>query len=527
MRVLLVSPAYRQTYWSFDRVLRMLKKDVLLPPLGLITVAALLPESWRFRLVDAMIAPVSQEDWDECDVVMITGMVTQHSGILNTVRQARKMEKRVVVGGPLAFHIPEEMLEAGADIVVKGELENAVPGLLQALEDEASGIVIEAEERPDLTEAPPPRYDLLQLEHYVDVALQFSRGCPFHCEFCDITLMFGRKVRTKTPEQILHELQVLYDLGWRRAVFFVDDNFIGNPFRARELLEVLIPWMEERGYPFDFYTQASVDLAKNDELLDMMVRAGFNRVFLGIETTDLESLKLTKKFQNAATDLDRACRTINRAGLQIIAGCIIGFDNEQAGADERLIAFAERNNIAEMFITLLHAAPGTDLWKRLGKEGRLLQREFDDDFGNQLGTMNFVTTRSSNEIISEFVALYDHLYDPPQFLERTYNHFRNMAPLPFKKASRPPRWNEIRAVLIMFYRQGVLSGSRLLFWKYLFSALRRFPDRVPNYLAACVTAEHYYEYREKIIGELGARTSQESESAPMHEATAVAAGTRH
>lgn len=515
MKVLLANPACPQTFWSFDRVLRMLGKKILLPPLGLLTVAALLPEEWPLRLVDLMARDVTEDDWDHCDVLFVSGMITQSSGMIEIVKEGRRRAKKVVVGGPLAFHTQEPFFDAGADIVVVGEAELAVPVLLDAIERNVSGIVIQTAGRAVLPESPSPRYDLLEMSDYVDMSVQFSRGCPFMCEFCDITLMFGREVRTKSSEQILHELQTLYDLGWRRAVFFVDDNFVGNPSRAKRLLEDLIPWMEERGHPFDFYTQASVNLSADEQLLDLMVRAGFYRVFLGIETTDRESLKQAKKHQNAAMDLDRVCEKISRAGLQIIAGCILGFDNEQAGADQRLIDFSVRNQIPEMFVTLLQAGPGTDLWKRLRAEGRLLPFNMKDSFGSQTGSINFVPTRPIDEIVGEFLRTYDVLYEPGSYLQRTYNHFSRMNPLPYKKGFSPPYLSEIRAVLIALFRQGVVYSSRWKFWKFLAAAVLKFPSRLPHFFASLVTAEHYFEYRQTIKD----RLHEEPDSDPLRTHT--------
>lgn len=502
MKVLLVNPRYPQTFWSFDKALRMLNKNCVQPPLGLLTVAALLPRDWDLRLADVTVREISEEDWKHGDVVFVTGMINQYSGIIETVHRAKELNKRVVVGGPMVFHAPEDALKAGADIVVRGEAESAMPRVLEALGRNESGIVIHATERPDVRESPPPRYDLLDLDVYVDMAVQFSRGCPYRCEFCDITLMFGREVRTKSPEQILHELQILYDLGWRRVVFFVDDNFIGNPSRAKALLRKMVPWMEERGHPFDFSTQASVNLAADPELLDLMVRAGFWKVFLGIETPDRENLKEAKKFQNAAVDLDLVCEKINRAGLQIIAGCILGFDNERQGADQALIDFAERNSIPEMFVTLLQAGPGTDLWKRLEHENRLLFDGFNDNLGSQTGLINFLPTRPRAEIAEEFIHLYRVLYEPEFYLKRVFDYLARMESQPPKKRVSLPYPSEVRAFLITLVRQGLLYPSRVTFWKYFWKALFKFPDRFRFFLAACVVAEHYYEYRHTIRAEL-------------------------
>ncbi|HMK37522.1 MAG TPA: B12-binding domain-containing radical SAM protein [Desulfomonilaceae bacterium] len=505
MKVLLVNPRYPQTFWSFNKALRMLNKKCVQPPLGLLTVAALLPREWDLRLADVTVRNISEADWDHAELVLVTGMINQYSGIMETIREAKKRGKTVVVGGPTVFHVPQDALDAGADIVVRGEAESAVPRLLQALSRRESGILIEAEGRPDLSESPPPRYDLLDLNVYVDMAIQFSRGCPFQCEFCDITLMYGRAVRTKSPEQILQELQILYDLGWRRVVFFVDDNFIGNPSRSKALLRKLVPWMEERGNPFEFSTQASVNLAAEPELLDLMVRAGFWKVFLGIETPDKDNLKEAKKFQNTAVDLDEVCQKINRAGLQIIAGCILGFDHERAGADQRLIDFAAKNNIPEMFVTLLQAGPGTELWLRLEREGRLLFAGFSDNLGSQTGLINFLPTRPRREIATEFIRLYRQLYEPEFYLKRTFEHLSAMKGQLPKKPFALPYISELRAVFITLFRQGIVSPSRLTFWKFFCKALFTFPDRFRYFLSACIVAEHYYEYCGTIQKELEAQ----------------------
>lgn len=498
MRALLVNPAYPQTFWSFDRVLRLLGKKILDPPLGLLTMAAMLPPSWDLRLAELGVREISEEHWDWCDLVMITGLATQFSGLMDTIREARRRGKFVVVGGPLVFHFPEDALRSGADIVVRGEAESAIDRIVAAIARCESGLVIDAGVCHDLRESSVPRFDLLDLKQYAAMAVQFSRGCPFHCEFCDITLMFGREVRTKDPSQIVQELQKLYDLGWRREIFFVDDNFIGNPARTKRLLAELIPWMEAKHHPFDFHTQASINLAAHPDLMEMMTRAGFYKVFIGIETTDVASLRQTRKHQNAAVNLDDACSKINRAGLQIQAGCILGFDHEESGAGRRLIDFAVRNQIPEMFATLLTAGPGTDLWKRLDSEGRLLNTEMTDDTGSQTGLMNFVPTRPMKEIVEEFIELYDVLYDYGFYHERAFRHYESMGPYPVKKGFLPPYLSEIRAVAITMFRQGLLYPSRWNFWRYLLTGLMKFPKRLPHFITACVVAEHYHDYRETV-----------------------------
>ncbi len=495
MNVLLVYPHIPVTFFSLDRVLRMLNKKALSPPLGLLTVAALLPGHWKLKLVDLNVRPISEQEWSQTDIVMISGMFVQQSGIFACIGEAKKRNKKVVVGGPMSFHAPEKILAAGADLVVKGEAETTMAALLEHLQDGRSGMIISSECMADLEKSPAPRIDILDPRSYADLGIQFSRGCPFKCEFCDITLMLGRKVRTKAPDQIITELEALYRSGWRRSVFFVDDNFIGNPKKAKELLRVLIPWMEKRRYPFDFYTQASINLALDDELLDMMVKAGFNRVFLGIESTDRPSLIDAKKFQNAAQDIDAACRKISHAGLNIIAGFIMGFDKEQPRMDRRLIDFANRNSIPEMFVTPLQAGPGTDLWNRLECENRLFRWTMDDNLSSQTALPNFVTKRPVEDIMKEFIQIYEKLYDEEAFLDRTFRHFSQMAPPPFEKGLFLPTLGELRAVTTTFFRRGLLYDSRLKFWKYLWRACILFPKRVSQYFAVLVLAEHYLDFK--------------------------------
>ena len=501
MKTLLVNPGFPQTYFSYNNVLQMLGKKAILPPLGLLTVAALLPRDWDLKLINQTFQEISPQDWEDCDLVLVSGMAVQYQGILETIREGKRRGKTVVAGGPWVFHFPQEALDAGADLVVKGEGEETVALLLESLARQESGRVIIPSGFADLEDSPPPRFDLIDLNDYVDVAVQFSRGCPFNCEFCDITLMLGRRVRTKKPEQVLAELQIMYDLGWRGSIFFADDNFIGHPAKAKALLRALQGWLESRGRPFQFYTQASVNLAAEPEILELMVRNGFTSVFLGIETPDTDSLKQVGKVQNVAMDLDLVCRKINRAGLVIQAGCIIGFDQEKPGAGQRLVDFARRNQIPEMFVTLLQVAPGLAMWKRLEQEGRLLPINYEH-LSNQTGLLNFVPTRPLPQILAEFINLYEVLYEPGDYLERVFHFLQQMSPPAFPSPFRLPRLGELRALLIVLFRQGWLYASRRNFWRYCFTVLRRFPARLPIFFTLLIKGEHYFVFRRTIAQEL-------------------------
>jgi radical SAM superfamily enzyme YgiQ (UPF0313 family) len=333
------------------------------------------------------------------------------------------------------------------------------------------------------------------MDAYSDMSVQFSRGCPFQCEFCDIIVLYGRKPRTKTPKQLLAELQVLYDLGWRRSIFVVDDNFIGNKRNVKLLLRELAPWMAEHGYPFRLSTEASVDLAEDQQLLDLMIAANFSGVFLGIETPDTDSLTLTQKFQNTRHSLVESVQSINRAGLRVMAGFIIGFDDEKPGAGDRIIDFVEATAIPQAMCSMLQALPNTALWHRLQKEGRLLRDEANI---NQTTLINFIPTRPTEELAREYVRCFWELYEPHRYLGRVFRHFMDMKPSPNKKKFRIPQLKEIQALLIVCWRQGVKRNTRFQFWRQLFLIVWHNPKIFEFYLVNCAHLEHFLEYRQLV-----------------------------
>ncbi len=506
MNVLLVNPDSPRNVGPTDPSMRIAGKRAYQPPLGLITVAAILPQSWRFKLADLTYLTITEADWEWADLVIISGTIVQKAHILEIVRESKRRDKLVSVGGPGMFHLGDEALAAGADFVVKGEGEVTVPLLLDRMSAGERGVTIESAERADMTTSPTPRYDLLDLDAYVDVTMQFSRGCPFRCDFCDVTRIFGRALRTKTADQVLQELQTLYDLGWRRQVWFVDDNFVGNPSRANAFLKRLIQWMDERGRPFEFYTYASVNLGKLTDSLDLMVRAGFARVYLGIETTDKETLKSAGKLQNAAVDLDEVCRTINTAGLQIIALTMLGFDNEQPCRDRRVIDFAQRNAIPEVDVSLVHALPETRLWNRLKHEDRLVETD-DRNLGDwhEL-VMNFLPTRPISQILGEYVRIHETLYEPKEYLERSFQHFARMDPPPIKIKPKFPDLFELRVLALTIFKRGIAAESRWTFWKLFFRGLRTLTrERFAHFIRSCVTLEHYLELTARLKAQLERR----------------------
>ncbi|MFM7325305.1 MAG: B12-binding domain-containing radical SAM protein, partial [Nodosilinea sp.] len=459
-------------------------------------------QTWNFKLVDRNVRAVQPEEWQWADIVLVSAMIVHRVDFLEAIQTAKGYGKRVAVGGPYPTALPQEAMAAGADFLILDEGEITLPMFVAAVErGDSHGTFRSNGEKPDVTGTPIPRYDLLELDAYAEMSVQFSRGCPFQCEFCDIIVLYGRKPRTKAPQQLLAELQCLYDLGWRRSIFMVDDNFIGNKRNVKLLLQAMKPWMEERGYPFSFATEASVDLAQDPELMQMMVDCNFGTVFLGIETPDDDSLTLTRKFQNVRDPLSESVVAIARAGLRVMAGFIIGFDGEKTGAGQRIYQFVEQTAIPTAMVSMLQALPDTALWHRLEKEGRLLGQSADI---NQATLMNFVPTRAIEEITEEFIQTFWDLYDPLTVLNRTFRHFlmlgeaqrRNYQNRTTSAGAPDINWVTIRAFLIVVWRQGIKRKTRLRFWLNLAVMLWRYPAVAANYVSVCAQAEHFLDFRQ-------------------------------
>lgn len=500
MRTLLIYPVFPPTFWSFEKSLQLVNRKVLLPPLGLITVAAILPQEWEFKLCDRNIREATEAEWDWAQLVIFSAMIVQKQDLLAQIQEAKGRGKLVAVGGPYPTSVPLDMQQAGADFLVLDEGENTLPQLVEALERGETGGIFRSSEKPDVSLTPIPRYDLLELDAYDSMSIQFSRGCPFQCEFCDIIVLYGRKPRTKDPLQLLKELDYLYELGWRRGIFMVDDNFIGNKRNVKKFLYELKRWQVEHHFPFRFNTEASVDLAEDDELMNLMVDCNFYAVFLGIETPDEESLKLTKKFQNIRHPLLETIDKMIHIGLRPMAGFIIGFDGEKKGAATRIIDFVEQGAIPTVMFGMLQALPNTALWERLEKEGRLLVNNKQDI--NQSTLINFIPTRPLEEIASEYIEAFWKLYDEENFLERTYQCFLKLGAPRAKVPFKWPHWIDVRALLIVMWRQGVKRKTRSKFWLYFWNILRYNPSVWEHYLIVCAHNEHFLEYRKVVRQEI-------------------------
>ena len=498
MKALLLWPVLPNSFWSYQETLDLAKLRSTNPPLGLITVAAMLPSHWEIRFVDRNVRCETEADWSWCDLVIISAMIVQKDDFRSLIQKALSLDKKVAVGGPFPTSVPQFSLDCGAHYLILDEGEQTIPQFLAALERGDDRGIYRASEKPDVTQTPIPRFDLLELDAYFAITVQFSRGCPFQCEFCDIINLYGRKPRTKIPEQILGELEVLYQMGWHRYVFIVDDNFIGNKRNAKVFLNALIPWMEVRNYPFMLVTEASLNLAEDEELIDLLVKAGFVKIFMGIETPDIESLVGIHKLQNTRRSLIDSCHKITERGLQIMAGFILGFDNERPGAGGRIRAFIEDTGIPQGMFGLLQALHNTALWKRLKAEGRLR-----DGLAtvHQGAIMNFTPTRPLEEIVREYIEAFWHIYEPLPYLKRAFSHFMRMRNWRGKH-HRPMTWHEWRLLRSICWRQGVLRSTRFRFWWQLAAIALSKPQLLYEYLMVLGVGEHFFKYRHEVKAQL-------------------------
>jgi radical SAM superfamily enzyme YgiQ (UPF0313 family) len=520
MRVLCVWPAFPVTYWGCEYTLRLLGKKAALPPLGLLTVAALLPRDWEVRLCDVNVRPLEAAELAWADVVFLSGMLIQRPSLEALATRARAQGKPVVIGGPYAATSPDEVAPF-ADCVVVGEAEELMPELVAALE--GGGALprrMQAPVRPDVTRSPTPRFDLIDTSAYQSIGLQFSRGCPFNCEFCDIIEIFGRTPRMKTAPQLLAELDAIYATGFRGAVFFVDDNFIGNKVQTRRLLPCVAAWMRTHGDPFFLYTEASLNLATDDALVDAMVAAGFGWVFIGIETPSPAALRETQKLQNTVVDAAAGVRKLTARGLEVMAGFIVGFDADDADAIERQREWIRSAPIPLAMVGLLQALPGTQLERRLEREGRL--REMSG--GELFGRTNFVTRLDEAALLGGYARLLADIYAPVAYFARA-SLTLELCPVEPSRFRLPLR--QVLAWLVRsIWQQGVRSRYRAAYWRYLARVVRRCPRRLARGVGLALLGEHMIRYTAEDVLPRLARAVDEvhREGARAHVAAVTAAG---
>jgi radical SAM superfamily enzyme YgiQ (UPF0313 family) len=483
MNALLLYPEFPDTFWSFKHALRFVRKKASLPPLGLLTIAALLPDDWDMRLVDANVRELEDEDLEWADCVLVSAMTVQRNSAHALIARCKATGLTVVAGGPL-FSVEHEQFDA-VDHFVLNEAECTLPLFLADLARGEARRVYASDEFADLASTPAPRWELIDMDQYVSMNIQYSRGCPFNCDFCNVTTLFGHRPRVKSVDQIINELDIIYEHGWRGQVFFVDDNLIGNKRGLKnELLPALIEWQKTHE-EIAFNTQASINLADDQTLMDSMVEAGFNAVFVGIETPDETSLVECSKSQNLKRDLLADVRAIHRAGMQVQGGFIVGFDNDAPSIFRRQIEFIQQSGIVTAMVGMLQALPGTRLFDRMQHEGRLIGTDSGD---NADGTTNFLPRMGLDTLNEGYKEIMRHIYSSGPYYERLKVFLSEYAP---RRSRQPIKTEKVAALFRSFFWLGMVGEERRHFWKLLAWTLRHHRESFPVAVTLAVYGYHF------------------------------------
>lgn len=494
MKILLVYPSYPETFWGFRHALKFIGRKASFPPLGLLTVAAMLPGAWEKKLVDLNVRPLADEDLAWADYVFISAMTVQRQSTQEVIAGCRRLGVKIVAGGPLFTACHEDFPEI--DHLVLGEAELTLPSFLTDLESGKAQRLYLDERWAELKDTPIPLWSLIDFRAYAAMNIQYCRGCPFDCEFCDITALFGRKPRSKSQEQLIAELDSLYIRGWRGAIFLVDDNFIGDKGKLkRTVLPAIIDWMEQREHPFYFYTEASIDLADDPQLMELMVRAGFEEVFIGIETPNEESHTECGKVQNRNRDLLASVKRIQRAGLQVHGGFIVGFDSDPPTIFDRQILFIQESGIVTAMVGMLSAIRGTRLHERLSQEGRILG---DDSGNNTDSAVNFIPRMDLKELLSGYRSILENIYSPKNYYKRVIRLLSEYRPRHVGKFHLQAGYVGALFKSILFL--GVIGRERLQYWKLFFWSLLRCPRLFPLAITYAIYGFHFRKVAEKYSG---------------------------
>ena len=470
MNILLVYPEYPDTFWSFKHALKFVSKKASFPPLGLLTVASMLPKDWDKKLIDMNAAKLKDEDILWADYVFISAMSIQSESADEIIHRCKSLGTKIVAGGPLFTSTPGNYKDV--DHLVLNEAEITLPQFLHDVNAGEPKHKYTTKEWADIAATPLPLWDIVPLKNYTSMNIQYSRGCPFDCDFCDITVLYGRKARTKTKEQVISELDALYFSGWRGPVFFVDDNFIGNKGKLkREILPAIAEWMVKRKNPFYLNTEASINLADDEKLMHLMVIAGFEAVFIGIESPNDDSLVECNKPQNRNRDLIASIKKIQQAGLEVQGGFIVGFDNDPPSIFEKLANFIQESGIVTAMVGLLNAPKGTKLQKRLEDEGRMLENftGSNTDF-----SINFIPKMDLNALLEGYQKILDKIYSPKYYYERVMRFLKEFDPKKKKIFHVNP--NYILALFKSIIKLGVMGEERIYYWKLFFWSLFRKPQ---------------------------------------------------
>ena len=449
----------------------------------------MLPKNWEKKLIDVNITNLEDEDIAWADMIFVSAMIVQAKSAQEIINQCKKQGKIVVAGGP-AFTTQYEKFER-VDHFVLNEAEVTLPLFLKDLRKGKAKHIYTSRVKPDITKTPVPLWSLINLKDYAVMAVQYSRGCPFNCEFCDIIIMNGRVPRTKTPKQLLGEFQSLHDVGWRGALFIVDDNFIGNKSNVKKMLPLLIKWQKAHYYPYKLLTEASMNLADDEQLMQMMSAANFYEVFLGIETPSAESLKECGKMQNVTRDLAEGVRTIQRHGMQVMGGFIVGFDSDTESIFEAQIKFIQKIGVVTAMVGLLNAAPQTRLWYRLKAENRLLG---DSTGENTDGNLNFIPIMGKEKLVEGYKRIISTLYSPKNYYQRINTFLKQYKPTARGKISQ----EDLKPFIRSIWRIGILSRARIFYWKLLLKTIFTKNKAFPTAVELAIHGLHFEKVAQRV-----------------------------
>jgi radical SAM superfamily enzyme YgiQ (UPF0313 family) len=496
LKILLVYPHYPDTFWSFKHALRFILKKAAFPPLGLLTVAAMLPQEWEKKLVDLNVKTLTDSDIKWADYVFVSAMVVQRSSAIEVIRRVKKLGVKVAAGGPLFTTEPEQFNEV--DNLVLNEAEITLPLFLADLAKGRAQHIYSTSEHPAVTSTPVPLWSLIKMKNYSSACLQYSRGCPFNCEFCDITFLDGRIPRTKSQEQMIAELDSIYRTGWRGPLFIVDDNFIGNKNKLKsETLPTLIEWQKKRRYPFSLFTEVSINIVDDEELMQLMTRAGFSKVFIGIETPNEASLTECNKNQNTSRDLVASVKKIHNHGLEVMAGFIVGFDSDPASIFKSQINFIQNSGVVTAMVGLLNAPRGTRLYQRLKGENRLLKDTFTGD--NMDFSLNFIPKMNRESLISGYKNLLNTIYSPKHYYDRIKNLLKEYKPKA-KTGISQIHWHQVLGLINVVWFLGIREKGRRYYWKLFASTLFTRPRAIPMFITLAAYGYHFRKVIGKYVG---------------------------
>ncbi len=503
MKILLVYPQYPDTFWSFKHALRFIMRKAAFPPLGLLTVAAMLPEKWEKRLVDLNTRALTDKDIRWADYVFISAMVIQRDSAREVISRVKKIGIKIVAGGPLFTTEPEHYAEV--DHMILNEAEITLPQFLSDLQKGCPQRLYSTDKHPAVTATPLPLWSLIKMKKYSSMSLQYSRGCPFNCEFCDITFLDGRVPRTKSKEQVIAELNVIYDQGWRGSLFIVDDNFIGNKNKLKEeTLPAIIEWQKSKRYPFSLFTEVSINLVDDEGLMQLMTQAGFNKVFIGIETPNEASLAECNKNQNANRDLVEAVKKIHNFGLEVMGGFIVGFDSDPASIFRTQINFIQKSGIVTAMVGLLNAPRGTRLYQRLKGENRLVKENITGD--NMDFSLNFIPKMNRDSLISGYRNVLNTIYAPKQYYARVKTLLSEYKPKTRVRLSSI-KWYYIIGLINIMWFLGVVDRGRRHYWRLFMSTLFTRPRRLPLFMTLSAYGYHFRKVISKQIGATARNTA--------------------